>query len=208
MTLQRGAEANVATATWSGRDVVVKDRVPKSYRHPVLDERLRAERTRDEANLLIQARRAGVAVPIVYEIDRAQARITLQYVAGRSLRDALPEDADEVAIARLRLLGEMTGRLHDAGLTHGDLTTSNVIVPDRDPDSLVLIDFGLGHFTQEAEPRGVDLHLVEEALEATDPRVETLMAAFLEGYGFADSAQAAIRRLDEIRQRGRYREAT
>ncbi len=206
-TLQRGAEANVSIATWSGRAVVLKDRVPKSYRHAVLDERLRMERTRDEANLLIQARQAGVPVPIVYEVHRAEARMVLQLIRGRSLRDALPGDPDDVAAARLRLLGGLTGRLHDAGLTHGDLTTSNVLVPDAAPDSLVLIDFGLGQFSQEAEPRGVDLHLVEEALEATDPRAEALMDAFLDGYAGCASATAAMRRLDDIRQRGRYREA-
>ncbi len=206
--LQRGAEANVAIASWSGRRVVVKDRVTKSYRHPVLDERLRMERTRDEANLLIQARQAGVPVPVVYEVHRAEARMTLQHIAGRSLRDALLSDPDDVAVARLRLLGELTGRLHDAGLTHGDLTTSNVLVPDADPDGLVLIDFGLGQFSQETEPRGVDLHLVEEALEATDARVEALMAAFLDGYASCASAPAAMRRLEDIRLRGRYREAT
>ncbi len=206
--LQRGAEANVSMSTWSGRDVVLKDRVPKSYRHKVLDERLRMERTRDEANLLIQARQAGVPVPIVYEVHRAEARMVLQFIPGRSLRDALPGDSEEVAAARLRLLGALTGRLHDAGLTHGDLTTSNVLVPDAAPDGLVLIDFGLGQFSQEVEPRGVDLHLVEEALEATDARSDALMAAFLEGYVGCASAVPAVRRLDDIRQRGRYREAT
>lgn len=206
--LIKGAEADVHSTTFLGRPAIAKDRVPKPYRHPALDQRLRIERTRDEANLLVHARRAGVHVPVVYEIDRQAARITMESVPGPALRQVLPDDDDAVAAARLHALGIITGRLHDAGATHGDLTTSNVLVPDpADAASLVLIDFGLGQFSQEDEPRGVDLHLVEEALEATDARAEALMAAFLEGYAGAACAAAAVQRLEAIRLRGRYREA-
>lgn len=204
----QGAEATVHEVEWLGRTVLAKDRVPKAYRHPRLDDRLRAERTRDEANLLIQARRAGVPVPVVYEVDREAARILMERIQGPSLRHVLLDDGDEMAVRRLQYLGELTGRLHDAGLTHGDLTTSNVLVPDPSRgDHLVLIDFGLGQFSQEPEPRGVDLHLVEEALEATDARAEKLMDAFLDGYMGCASAKAALQRLEDIRLRGRYREA-
>ena len=44
-----GAEAAIETGSYLGRDVVVKRRVPKTYRHHELDQRLRDERTRDEA---------------------------------------------------------------------------------------------------------------------------------------------------------------
>ena len=94
--------------------------------------------------------------------------------------------------------------MHDAGITHGDLTTHNVLVAG---ERLVLIDFGLGQATREDEPRGVDLHLVEEALEATDGRAEALMAAFLRGYAEAECAEPVLARLEEIRRRGRYRDA-
>lgn len=201
-----GAEATIETGTYLGRAVVIKRRVPKAYRHPELDQRLRDERTRDEGSLLLKCRKAGVPVPVVYDIDRAGAALTLEHVAGDALRTVLQADADDVAAKRMHDLGILVGRMHDGGITHGDLTTSNVLV---DPAGrLVLIDFGLGQATQEEEPRGVDLHLVEEALEATDPRVEALMAAFLDGYRTAACAEGAMRRLEDIRQRGRYREAT
>ncbi len=202
--LIHGAEARVSIA--DGR--ILKDRVVKGYRHSELDARLRAERTRDEANLIVHARKAGVPVPVITDLDRGAGRITMQRIDGPALRQVLPADADDVAADRLRRLGTLVGRLHDAGLSHGDLTTSNVLVPrPTDPQSMVLIDFGLGQFSQEAEPRGVDLHLVEEALAATDARAEALMEAFLQGYGGADVAPAAMRRLEDIRLRGRYREA-
>ncbi len=211
--IARGAEAEIVTATWLGRPVLEKRRVPKRYRHPELDARLRAERTRDEASLLIHARRAGVPVPVVLDVDLGASVLRLEHVHGAALRDVLPEDDEATACARLRALGGLTARLHVAGLTHGDLTTSNVLVPDRaDAASLVVIDLGLGRATEEDEPRGVDLHLVEEALEATDDRNAALFAAFLAGHeaacaelGRPDVAAGALERLERIRERGRYR---
>jgi Kae1-associated kinase Bud32 len=201
-----GAEATVSPATWMGRATVAKRRLPKGYRHPELDARLRGERTRDEAALLLAARRAGIPVPVLYDADRAGSTLTLEQVPGPTLRQALEADPDGVAAARLRALGDAVGRLHEAGLTHGDLTTSNVLLPDpADAGRLVLIDFGLGAFGEEPEPRGVDLHLVEEALAATDARHRALFSAFLEGYAASSRrAPAALQRLDDIRQRGRY----
>lgn len=202
-----GAEAVLEPASYLGRAVLVKRRLPKPYRHPVLDARLRDERTRDEANLLLAAARAGVRVPVLYDAHRRGATLALERIDGPLLRDVLPGDDAATAAARMEALGRMVARLHDAGLTHGDLTTSNVLVEHPDPEALVLIDFGLGQSTREDEPRGVDLHLVEEALEATDDRAGELTEAFLRGYGTAACAEATLRRLESIRQRGRYREA-
>ena len=203
-----GAEAVLEPGLHLGRPVLRKRRLPKTYRHAALDRRLRDERTRDEGNLLLAAARAGVRVPILYDADRRGATLSLERIDGPLLRDVLPGDDEATACARMEALGRMVARLHDAGVTHGDLTTSNVLVEDpADPAALVLIDFGLGQSTREEEPRGVDLHLVEEALEATDDRAGALVAAFLAGYRTADCAQGSLRRLEQIRLRGRYREA-
>jgi Kae1-associated kinase Bud32 len=204
MSYIQGAEAQVTASQWRGRQVVLKTRLPKAYRHPDLDARLRLERTRDEANLLIQARRAGVRVPIVYDLDRAGSSMVLEALDGIPLRAALHNAADEDASQMLRQLGAMVGVLHDAGLCHGDLTTSNVLCVKG---SLFLIDFGLGQFGEDDEARGVDVHLVEEALEATDSRSEELMTAFLAGYQPA-CRKHVLKRLDEIRKRGRYRDGS
>jgi Kae1-associated kinase Bud32 len=206
VSVAMGAEASVSAAPWMGRAAVAKRRLPKAYRHAELDARLRGERTRDEAALLLAARRAGIPVPVLYDADRAASTLVLEQVPGPTLRQALESDGDAVAARRLEALGRTVGRLHDAGLTHGDLTTSNVLLPEpADAGRLVLIDFGLGAFSEEPEPRGVDLHLVEEALAATDARHKALFAAFLAGYrAAARCAPAALQRLDDIRQRGRY----
>lgn len=209
MTVGHGAEAIVETDVWLGRSVLAKRRAAKPYRHPELDARLRDERTRDEANLLIAARAAGVPVPVVYDADRAGATLRLQRIEGPPLRELLDDDPDAVAEGRMAALGRILARLHDAGLTHGDLTTSNILVPggrDARPEDLVLIDFGLGQFTPEAEDRAVDLHVVEEAMEATHARSQRLMDALLAAYD-ASGREATLRRLEAVRERGRNRAA-
>lgn len=207
-----GAEAVLEPQAYFGRAVLAKRRAPKAYRHADLDARLRDGRTRDEGNLLVAARAVGVPVPVVYDTDRAAGAILLEPVAGRTLREQLEADAlgggegRATAERRLRRLGALVRLLHENGMAHGDPTTSNVLVPDAaDADRLVLIDFGLGAFTEDAEDRAVDLHLLEEALEATVERAPGLFAAFLAGYGTGGRADAALRRLEAIRERGRYR---
>jgi len=200
----RGAEATVEPAAWLGVGAVRKRRLPKAYRHPGLDARLRAARTRTEAALLAAARAAGVRVPLVLDADLAAAELVLERIEGPTLRDALRR-ADAAQGERLvRELGSSAARLHAAGLTHGDLTTSNAIAA---PDGLVLIDFGLGAFSEQPEDHGVDLHLVEEALEATDARAAALTDAFLDAYAAAwpQGAAKALQRLELVRGRGRYR---
>ncbi len=188
-----------------GRAALAKRRLVKPYRHPSLDARLRAERTRDEARLLLAARRAGIPVPILYDADRGDATLVLERMAGATLQEQLAHDAEPVRTARMAAFGAIAARLHSAGLVHGDLTLRNLLVPEpARADSLVLVDFGLGGFTQESEPRGVDLHILEEALEAVRPDAAVLFAAFLTGYAWPGAA-AALKRLDEIRERGRYR---
>jgi Kae1-associated kinase Bud32 len=200
----RGAEATLRRGTWFWRGTVAKEREAKAYRHKELDARLRQERTRDEANLLAASRATGVPVPVLYDTDRGSARLVMEEIAGTPLRDGLPSASASDAAAWMEQLGAMIGRLHAAGICHGDLTPGNVM---RSPDgSLVVIDFGLGSFSQEEEPQAVDLHLLEEALEATDARAPALMAAFLQGYSAHNpGSKPVLARLEEIRRRGRYR---
>jgi N6-L-threonylcarbamoyladenine synthase/protein kinase Bud32 len=99
----------------------------------------------------------------------------------------------------------MVGRLHASGITHGDLTTSNLILRRRD-GRCVLIDFGLAQVTTEIEQRGVDLHVMYQTFESTAPdRSDDLKAAFAAGYTetFAGAGDV-IAREHEIELRGRY----
>lgn len=199
--LHLGAEAEILEEEFLGQEAIAKRRLPKTYRHPELDARIRRERTRLEATLLSEARHAGVAVPAVLDIDEAHATLRLQRVPGRTLRELMVADA-KAAPTWARRFGDALGRLHAAGLVHGDPTTSNAHGVD---EHVVLLDFGLGGRSHDVEDLGVDIHLVERTFEASHPERPDLWHAFVEGYrGALPNAERVLRRMDEIKSRARY----
>jgi len=199
--LSRGAEAELRRTRWHGRDVVEKLRVPKRYRLEAIDANLRAERTRKEARLMSEARRAGVAVPVIYDLDLVDLRITMQYVPGPTAKAVLDRGGAR-ARTLCRDIGRLAGKLHRAGIVHGDLTTSNLIVSGA---RLWAIDFSLGERSSEAEAQGVDLHLLREALVAAHPLGEVYFADVARAYRRAyPRGRLALRKVEEIRLRGRY----
>jgi N6-L-threonylcarbamoyladenine synthase/protein kinase Bud32 len=185
----QGAEAVV---TLNGHEAT-KHRSSKRYRMPGLDHRLLTERTRAEAKLIVQARSAGVLTPVIRDITRDT--IVMEAIEGPQLKEALTRE-------NLALAGEAVGRLHTAGIVHGDLTTSNLIIRDR---QCVLIDFGLAHVTSEIESRGVDLHVLFQTLQSTTSEAASLRTAFIEGYTTTlEGAAEVVEREEEIIHRGRY----
>jgi len=185
----QGAEAVVTL----NQGEAIKCRSRKRYRVPVLDHRLLTERTRAEAKLIVQARSAGVPTPVIRDITRDT--IVMEEIRGRQLKEVLTRE-------NLAQAGEAVGRLHTAGIVHGDLTTSNLIIRDR---QCVLIDFGLAHATNEIESRGVDLHVLFQTLQSTTRDAAALRAAFIGGYTTTfDRAAEVVGREEEIIQRGRY----
>jgi len=187
----RGAEATVQIED----DRVVKRRVPKRYRHPELDERLRRQRTTLEARLTSEARRHGVPTPLVRDVDPREARIVFEHVGDADLQAALTAE-------RARAVGRHLAALHGAGMVHGDPTTRNVRV-DRTGDGVYLIDFGLGFYTDAVEDYAMDLHVFAQSLDGTAEDPAAMRAAVEDGYaGVGDDA--VLEQLREIESRGRY----
>jgi N6-L-threonylcarbamoyladenine synthase/protein kinase Bud32 len=191
-TRKKGAEAVVLFHD----GYVEKYRTPKAYRVPALDKRLIAERTRAEARLIAAARKGGVLTPVMRDIT--SDTIVMEQIYGGLLTEDLNTE-------RVYRTGQTIGRLHAAGIIHGDLTTSNIILREND-GMCVLIDFGLAQVSSEIEQRGVDIHVLFQTLESTAPdRADVLKDAFTAGYAetFAE-AEKVIAREHEIELRGRY----
>jgi N6-L-threonylcarbamoyladenine synthase/protein kinase Bud32 len=189
MTRAMGAEAVVTF----GPDLVDKRRIGKGYRRPELDSRLITERTRAEARLLAAARRQGVPTPLIRDVTRDT--LVMERIHGTLLKDDLNEE-------NLQEAGKVIGRLHAAGIVHGDLTTSNMVMRDG---RCVLIDFGLAAVSSELEARGVDLHVLFQTLESTTDLYPTLREALIRGYRETfDGAAEILLREAEIEKRGRY----
>jgi N6-L-threonylcarbamoyladenine synthase/protein kinase Bud32 len=192
--LDNGAEAVVYLEEGhEGKKVLVKERVPKAYRHPQIDEVIRKERNRTEARLMSEARRSGVSTPIIY--DAEDFKLKMQYIEGVPIKYLInPEISENV--------GELVGKLHSSGIVHGDLTTSNILLAG---ERLYLLDFGLAYFDKGLEARGVDVHVLFQTFESTHSTHETLIEAFKKGYQstFIDSADV-LKRVEEIKKRARY----
>lgn len=231
----------------------LKVRPAKPWRHPSLDRRLTRQRVLAEARALLRCARARVPVPAVLALDWEAGWLALEWVPGRSVKEALRrraprvggglgggdghgqeggedgeeggEDGEEVAVRRLmRGIGRAVARLHDVGVVHGDLTTSNMMLRPAGEDNggggggedeeggdeswldgeVVLIDFGLAVQTVQEEDRAVDLYVLERAFGSTHPREEAMFGDVLEGYKETfKGARGTLKRLEDVRLRGR-----
>ncbi len=196
-----GAEAVITETTYLGREAVVKTRPPKTYRFPELDLHIRSVRTRNEARIMHEARAAGIRTPCIYDIDLKECSITMERVRGTMVKDHLdshPEDAERVC----RMMGECIARLHSARICHGDLTTSNMIIGD---DGVCLIDMSMGCTRAKTEDIGVDLRLLERAFASTHIELGDAYAAMMDMYySIVPDAKAIRRKVEDIKNRGRY----
>lgn len=272
--LTQGAEALVYKTVFltPHTPCVVKYRPPKPYRHPILDRRLTKARLLAEARVLVRCKKDGVSVPGVLGADWEAGWLVLEWVEGRTVRKVLDEWAEEIVrkqkegggggnrtgeedgaiLGLMQRVGRAVGKLHEIGVCHGDLTTSNLMlkVPEKkqeeapksrgrlttsemrmmaedgiSPDfpsversdakdeplegEITLIDFGLAsHSTQnlQDEDRAVDLYVLERAFAATHPTAEPLFKEVLKAYGESfKGAKAVLKRLEDVRLRGRKR---
>lgn len=113
-----------------------------------------------------------------------------------------------------RHIGRVIAQLHNACMTHGDLTTSNMLAvatPVADTEAAVcLIDFGLTTkgSSPNLEDMGVDLYVLERAIGSSHPKQldmwDAVLAAYLET---VDSSDAISTRFEAVRARGRKRTA-
>ena len=195
-----GAEARLYCTKWRGRDVVVKHRAPKIYRHKEIDDRLRQGRTKGEARLLALARVAGVRTPIIYDIDVRSCTIVMELMEGEPLVLVLERLKTEGRKKLLHTVGQAVAKLHRADLIHGDLTGANMLVINN---TVQFVDFGLGVQSVEIEDKGVDLHVLEEALKAVN--MEDLFKEVEKGYlNEWPGGKDVLERVKEIAKRGRY----
>lgn len=203
--IRKGAEANLYLGKWLGRQVVVKKRLPKGYRISDLDSRLRTYRTIHEALILHHAKMSGVSTPILYDVNAAEASVTMSFIAGRRLKEAMSSSAP-VSKQTFEVVGGYVGKLHRNNIIHGDLTTSNVILTEN--SGVFLIDFGLSFYSPEVEDRGVDVHLMKRTLMGFHhTKAGECFESFLKGYesvvGKASAAKV-LKKVKEIERRGRY----
>lgn len=201
-----GAEADIYLLALNDSQMILKKRPKKEYRLAQIDVRLRKHRTGHEVALLHKAKTLGVRTPIVYFVDMANFSIAMQYVNGTSVKECLGHLGRNEKIAICKEMGKMAGNLHDGGIVHGDLTTSNFIANSE--RTLYLLDFGLAYRSDSLEDHGVDLYLLNRTLSSYHHEFARQgREAVLRGYAAERSLQHTKKittKMREIERRGRY----
>src|SRR3989344_6812619 len=142
--ISQGAEAIISQQ----RNVVIKSRISKGYRHPLLDEKLRKQRTKKEIRLL---EKASKIIPVPKIIKNKDYNIELEFLKGKKLSEHLDKLPDKELICKK--IGSNIAKLHDSEIIHGDLTTANMIYSKK---KIYFLDFGLGYESNNIEDKAVD----------------------------------------------------
>jgi len=193
--IAQGAEAKLFLE--DGR--ILKERFAKTYRIPEIDDKLRGFRTRREAKVLHKLEMINFPAPKLIKSDEKE-QILIEKIDGKLVKDIL----EKKKYNRLsEEIGKKVAVLHNNLIIHGDLTTSNMIYSKE----IYFIDFGLSFFSEKAEDKAVDLHLLKEALESKHYKIwEECFKSVLEAYKKeANKSGETLKRLEAVEKRGRYR---
>ncbi len=214
--LHEGAEAIVTSGFWFGRPAIKKFRRARTWRHPELDFRLTKSRLTSEARTLLKLQQLDFPSPSIYHLNLNNGTLYMERIEGIPLVKNLNSDISLEQSKNIFMeLGNVLRQLHLCGITHGDLTTTNIILnPD---DEIVLIDYGLSQSTFEVESYGLDFHVLYECLQATHPNFPNAMQQILESYlnytdinpkefagGKIPTSNDVISRFEQIKGRVRY----
>ena len=193
--IAQGAEAKL----YLDEGNVLKNRFPKSYRIKEIDEKLRGFRTRREAKILQKLKAINFPAPKLIKNDEKQ-NLIIEKINGKLVKDIL-EKSEYKNLCRE--IGKKVAILHNNSIIHGDLTTSNMILNKE----IYFIDFGLSFFSEKAEDKAVDLHLLKEGLESKHYKIwDVCFKCSLESYKEkARNSKETLKRLEVVEKRGRYR---
>jgi len=199
--LKKGAEADIYLTSWNGKEAILKIREKKDYRNPVLDRRIREQRTIRESGIISNVKSFGICTPLVYFVDTKKCEMYMQYIEGNLVRDLV----NPRLIKTCEEIGRIVGTLHKNGVMHGDLTTSNFIVMKG---KVFVIDFGLAQKTTRVEDHAIDLRLFKEILNSAHANImKKSWNKFLQGYKKVvriSRYSQVLRQVSVIESRGRY----
>lgn len=193
--IAQGAEAKL----FLEEDKILKQRFPKKYRIKQIDEKLRGFRTRREAKILQKLEAIDFSAPKLIKSDDKE-NLIIEKIDGKLIKDILEKSDYKRLCAEI---GKKIAVLHNNSIIHGDLTTSNMIFNKE----VYFIDFGLSFFSEKAEDKAVDLHLLKEGLESKHYRIwEDCFKCALDAYRKeAKKSSETLKRLEAVEKRGRYR---
>lgn len=230
----QGAESKIYFGIHSNNRCVIKHRFSKKYRHPILDKKLTKERTKRERRVIEKLRsKSNLLSPyisrVVWSDDSTllMTEITDSQTLSNYIETNGAQDFKDIAV----LIGECVAELHNLGVIHGDLTTSNLLLVKRTTEAhdttgdhrdflksyiVIPLDFGLSTGSYHPEERAVDLYVLERALLSThfsdskffDLIIESYVEKIDQSTCEPSGKSKILERLREVRARGRKSEYT
>jgi TP53 regulating kinase-like protein len=194
--LFKGAESNIYLTKWYDKKAISKIRIPKIYRHRMLDDDLRRRRTISESKMIMLAKEFGLRTPYIYFVDPFRAEIVMEFISGTRASKVLTSSI-------CNEIGRFVSTLHLFNIIHGDLTPANFIVNRK----ITMIDMGLSFHSTRREDKAMDIRLFKEILKSTYHRnCSEFFGDFLDGYKSVNSKELEkiLQRIDEIETRKRY----
>ena len=96
-----------------------------------------------EVRLLIRLHNEGISVPKIWDVDLENGIIVMEKIQGTPLIEVLRDDSMSQDFVKNALIscGSAVRKLHRRAITHGDLSTNNILIDTNANASL--IDFGL-----------------------------------------------------------------
>lgn len=200
--IAKGAEAMVFQGHFLDIPIILKRRLPKSYRLPQIDQTIRLQRFRAEARVMTVAWRLGVRVPALLGIDTEKRTLIIEKIQGVTLYELVESLSVIELIPIFKELGRQVGLLHKNDIVHGDLTVFNVLVIENSP---WLLDFGLAQITIEQEKLADDLLLFQNTLKAISPDYKDFLVSFQAKYlKTYEKGPKVFEHVREIERRARY----
>ncbi|EEQ37666.1 Kae1-associated kinase Bud32 [Clavispora lusitaniae] len=225
--VSQGAEALVLStpvhpySESRGKNYIVKYRPPKPYRHPKIDASITKSRTVGEAKFMVRLNRVGIPAPTLISLDATNGVIWMESIGEtlssgevsslknylwhleKSGQDCLGSEVEHLC----KETGRVIGRLHMNDMIHGDLTTSNIILQQKEA---MLIDFGLSSYSNLAEDKAVDLYVMERAVSSThsdyaEKYTDWLLSGYADAHKGNKKLRETLRKLEDVRLRGRKR---
>jgi TP53 regulating kinase-like protein len=181
---------------WYDKKAISKIRIPKIYRHRMLDDDLRRRRTISESKMIMLAKEFGLRTPYIYFVDPFRAEIIMEFISGKRASKVLTSSI-------CNEIGRFVSTLHLFNIIHGDLTPANFIVNRK----ITMIDMGLSFHSTRREDKAMDIRLFKEILNSTYHRnCSEFFGDFLDGYKSVNSKELEkiLQRIDEIETRKRY----
>jgi TP53 regulating kinase-like protein len=194
--LFKGAESNIYLTKWYNKKAISKIRIPKIYRHRMLDDDLRRRRTISESKMIALAKEFGLRTPYIYFVDTFRAEIVMEFISGTRASKVLTSSI-------CNDIGRFVSTLHLFNIIHGDVTPANFIVNRK----ITMIDMGLSFHSTRREDKAMDIRLFKEILKSTYYRFYSeFFGDFLDGYKSVNSKELdkILQRIDEIETRKRY----